>query len=78
MTVYFQSSSRLTFVWRKHWIFFIIDILFWSANSFKFVEGAWVAILISFILFFIGFYWHYGKKKIKKIFTYSINNSQIK
>lgn len=71
MTAYFQSSSRLTFVWRKHWIFVIIlslflviDLLLWSANSFEFVEGAWIATLISFIIFFIGFYWHYDEKKI--------------
>lgn len=71
MTAYFQSSSRLTFVWRKHSVFVIIlslflviDLLLWSANSFEFVEGAWIATLISFIIFFIGFYWHYGKKKI--------------
>lgn len=96
MTVYFQSSSRLTnaygltvcsdsvittllyltllkSVWNKHWIlvimfslFLIIDCLFWSANALKFLEGAWIAILISLIFFVIGFSWHYGQSRLKE------------
>jgi len=96
MTVYFQSSSRLTnaygltvcsdsvittllymtvlhSVWKKHWIFvvlfslfLIIDFLFWSANVIKFIDGAWIAILISLIFFFIGFSWHFGQGRLKK------------
>ncbi len=64
--------SVLRYVWRKHWIFvilfslfLIIDCLFWSANAVKFIDGAWIAILISLIFFFIGFSWHYGEKRLK-------------
>lgn len=64
--------SVLRSVWRKHWIFvilfslfLIIDCLFWSANAIKFIDGAWIAILISLIFFFIGFSWHYGQTRLK-------------
>jgi len=64
--------SVLRYVWRKHLIcvilfglFLIIDCLFWSANAIKFIDGAWIAILISCIFFFIGFSWHYGQKRLK-------------
>lgn len=64
--------SVLGSVWKKHWIFIllfslflIIDLLFWSANVIKFIDGAWIAILISLIFFFIGFSWHYGQNKLK-------------
>lgn len=96
MTVYFQSSSRLTnaygltvcsdsvittllyitllkSVWNKHWIFvilfslfLIIDCSFWAANAMKFLDGAWIAILISLIFFSIGFSWYYGQLKLKE------------
>jgi K+ transporter len=59
-------------VWKKHFIFIIlfslfllIDLLFWSANAMKFVDGAWIAILISLIFFLIGFSWYYGEIKLK-------------
>ena len=97
MTVYFQSSSRLTnaygltvccdsvittvlylfvlrSVWRKHWLcvvlfslFLIIDLLFWVANAMKFLEGAWIAILISLIFFAIGFSWYYGERRSESL-----------
>jgi K+ transporter len=59
-------------VWKKNLIFvmlfslfLIIDLLFWSANAVKFIDGAWIAILISLIFFFIGFSWHYGETRLK-------------
>jgi len=59
-------------VWKKHFIFIIlfslfllIDLLFWSANAMKFIDGAWIAILISLIFFLIGFSWYYGEIKLK-------------
>ena len=97
MTVYFQSSSRLTnaygltvccdsvittvlylfvlrSVWHKHWLclvlfslFLIIDLLFWVANAMKFLEGAWIAILISLIFFAIGFSWYYGERRAESV-----------
>lgn len=62
----------LRFVWKKNLIFVIlfslfllIDLLFWSANAMKFIDGAWIAILISFIFFLIGFSWYYGQSRLK-------------
>lgn len=113
VTIYFQSSSRLTnaygltvcsvsvittvlflmvirYVWRKSIllcvlfsIFLFIDCVFWAANIMKFLEGnigglvaalsfsvliwkgAWMAILIALVFFFIGFSWYYGEKQFK-------------
>ncbi|CAF1102347.1 unnamed protein product [Adineta steineri] len=95
VTIYFQSSSRLTnaygltvcsvsvittilflmlikTVWKKSIIyvilfslFLILDCLFWAANAMKFIEGAWIAILIALIFFLIGYSWYYGEKKLK-------------
>jgi KUP system potassium uptake protein len=62
----------LKYVWRKSLIliilfslFLLIDLLFWSSNVIKFIDGAWIAILISFIFFCIGFSWHFGEMKLK-------------
>jgi KUP system potassium uptake protein len=59
-------------VWKKHLIFIIlfslfllIDLLFLSANAMKFLDGAWIAILISLIFFLIGFCWYYGEIRLK-------------
>lgn len=95
VTIYFQSSSRLTnaygltvcsvsvittilflmiikIIWKKHWIFVVlfglfllIDLLFWSANALKFIDGAWIAILIALIFFLIAYSWFYGENKLK-------------
>ena len=97
MTIYFQSSSRLTnaygltvccdsvittilyilllrFVWNRHWIwiclftcFLLLDLLFWFSNVLKFLDGAWIAILISLIFFLVAVSWFLGEEQSKKI-----------
>lgn len=97
MTIYFQSSSRLTnaygltvccdsvittilyllllrFVWNRHWIwigfftsFLLLDLLFWFSNVLKFLDGAWIAILISSIFFILAVSWFLGDEQSKKI-----------
>ena len=97
MTVYFQSSSRLTnaygltvccervittilyilllrFVWNRHWIwiclftcFLLIDLLFWFSNVLKFLDGAWIGIVISFLFFILCVCWFLGEEQSKKI-----------
>jgi KUP system potassium uptake protein len=70
-------------VWKKHLIFIclfslflIIDLSFWSSNAIKFIDGAWIAILISLIFFFIAASWHYGEKRLKNYLRiYSITAS---
>jgi KUP system potassium uptake protein len=73
----------LKYVWKKHWIliglfslFLLIDLLFWSANVIKFIDGAWIAILISVIFFFIGFSWFYGEMKLKNYLR--MNSTTVK
>ena len=95
VTIYFQSSSRLTnaygltvcsvsvittilflmiikIIWKKSMfyvglfgLFLVIDLLFWSANAMKFIDGAWIAILIALIFFVIAYSWFYGENKLK-------------
>lgn len=40
-----------------------IEALYFSASLIKFLEGAWVPIILSFVFMIIMYVWHYGTLK---------------
>nr|ASM90221.1 high affinity potassium 8 [Sesuvium portulacastrum] len=64
-------SLVIVLCWRKNvflavgFIFFFgsIEALYFSASLIKFLEGAWVPIVLSFIFMIVMYVWHYGTLK---------------
>ncbi|CAF1364347.1 unnamed protein product [Adineta steineri] len=63
----------MRYVWNHHWcfvllfgVFSIIDFYFLAANAIKFLEGAWVALLIAILFFLIGFCWYHGQTLLRR------------
>ncbi|CAF0761725.1 unnamed protein product [Adineta ricciae] len=70
-TILYMCVMR--YVWNQHWIlvllfgiFIVIDLYFLAANAIKFLEGAWVAVLIALVFFIIGFCWYYGQTTLRR------------
>lgn len=70
-TILYMCVMR--YVWHNHWIrvtlfglFLLIDLFFLSANVMKFFEGAWVALLVGVVFFFLGFAWYYGQSLLRR------------
>ena len=69
-TVLYMCVIR--YVWKQHWIyvmlfgvFLLFDLIFLAANVMKFLEGAWVALLVAIIFFILGFSWYYGQSALR-------------
>jgi len=45
-------------------IFFIVDLVFFSANILKFFDGGWFPIAVAFVLFFLMFSWITGRARL--------------
>jgi len=70
-TILYMCVMR--YVWHNHWIrvtlfglFLLIDLYFLSANVMKFFEGAWVALLVGIVFFFLGFAWYFGQSLLRR------------
>src|SRR5690606_16507426 len=50
-------------------LFFVIDVLLFSANAVKFVEGGWVPLLVGAGLFVLMVTWKQGREKIHALLT---------
>jgi K+ transporter len=81
-TILFLMVIR--FVWNKSIIFLIlfglfliIDLLFLSANLIKFIDGAWIALLIALIFFVIGYSWYYGQNRLKAYMRFQLRTSAL-
>lgn len=44
-------------------LFFIIDLIFFSSNLLKFFDGGWFPIAVAFVLFFLMFSWITGRTR---------------
>jgi KUP system potassium uptake protein len=51
-------------------IYSIIEVSFFIANMFKFINGGWVTLLIAVILFYIMFIWYKGRTIKKRLTDY--------
>ncbi|XXG55354.1 hypothetical protein AAC387_Pa03g3047 [Persea americana] len=44
--------------------FGFIEVLYFSASLIKFLEGAWVSFVLSFVFMLVMYVWHYGTNKM--------------
>lgn len=51
--------------------FGFIEVLYFSASLIKFLEGAWVPIVLSFVFMLVMYVWHYGTLKM---YEFNIQN----
>jgi KUP system potassium uptake protein len=67
----FLMSLVISLCWHKNLIFSLaflfffgsIEAFYFSASVIKFLEGAWVPLVLSFIFLLVMYVWHYGTLK---------------